>query len=250
MNSNHGIIFEITSIAKPADITVIKESYNKENDTRKLVFKTVLQTIEEVNQNRRFYPRKVGNEIVSSLKPKARDRSLLQEIDHPTAIGDESAQKRRAATIEVQNCGSLIRDIYIDGNNIIGEVETLTGFKGPDLYNLIKYDKANIGFSVRMFGKFKKHPTIREVNEVALPIRTVTYDVVSSPSHKTAKIIEFIPESASEFQEDLAITESSNLFLTTENIHLPESSKDIVDDYLLMVLNESFDNLKSVRFKI
>ena len=121
--------------------------------------------------------------------------------------------------------------------------------KGPDLHNLIKEDKVNIGFSVRMFGKLKAHPTINEVVEVCTPLKPITYDVVTNPSHKSARIINFIPESYSDFNAgDNIITESNHFILSSENAHVPTSSKDILNDYLLMVLEESYGSLKTLKF--
>lgn len=128
MSNTLGLVFEITSEAGASDLTIIKEEFNKEDKTNKIIFKTVLQTIDEVNQNKRYYSSKVGNHIIEELRPKADSRSLFQEIDHPFTSGsDQNVQKRRSANIELKNCGSLIRSIYRDGNNIIGEVETLSG---------------------------------------------------------------------------------------------------------------------------
>lgn len=250
MNDPLSLVFEISSIATPADLTIIKESYNKETKVNKVIFKTKLQTAEEVNANRRYYSKSICNQIVEDLKGKATSRSLFQEIDHPFTQGSSDDQKKRAVVVQLSNCGSLIRDIYVDGNDIIGEVETLSGFRGPDLYNLIKEDKANIGFSIRMFGKLKSHPTISEVVEVCSPLKAITYDVVSSPSHDNARIIKFIPESANEFCDgDCVITESGNFILGMESAHIPNSSSEIIDDYLMRVLNESYNNLKTLKFK-
>ena len=100
-----------------------------------------------------------------------------------------------------------------------------------------------------MFGKMKKHPTIQEVVEVCTPLKPITYDVVTNPSHKSARILNFIPESASEYSSgDTLVTESSNYILSLEEAHIPRSSNDILNDYLMMVLQESFDNIKTLNF--
>jgi hypothetical protein len=127
MENNLSLLFEISSIATPADITIIKESYDKVSKISKLIFKTKLQTAEEVNANRRYYSKETCANIVEGLSAQAKSRSLFQEIDHPMAVGSENDQKRRALTVQLSNCGSLLRDIWVDGNNIIGEVETLSG---------------------------------------------------------------------------------------------------------------------------
>lgn len=248
--SEHCLLFEISSHARPADISIIEESYNKETKTNKVVFKTKLQTADEVNQNNRIYNKDVCKAIVEDLKPKAIGRSLFQEIDHPF-IENPDAQKRRASFIQLSNCGSLIRDIYVDGPNIIGVVETLSGFRGPDLYNIIAHDKADIGFSVRMFGKVRPHNTLPNVNEVSIPLKAITYDVVTTPSHKSAKIIEFLTENINEFNDgDSLLTESSNEFLLMENANKPTSSNEIINSYLKLVLEEAFDSIRPITFKI
>lgn len=250
--SDHSLIFEISSYAKPADITIMEESYNREAKVNKIVFKTKLQTANEVNQNNRLYSKEVCGTIVENLRPKADSRSLFQEIDHPfISSSSPDVQKRRAAVIQLSNCGSLIREIYVDGNDIIGVVETLSGFRGPDLYNLIAHDKADIGFSVRMFGKIKPHTSMPNVNEVSLPLKAITYDVVSAPSHKNAKIINFLTEGFNEFNDgDTLLTESTNEFLLMENANVPSSSNEIINSYLKMVIEEAFSSIKPITFKV
>jgi hypothetical protein len=247
----NSLIFEISSVCKkPSDLTILQESYDKTTKTGKLKFKTILQTADEINANKRYYSKKICNEIVSSLKPQSESRSLLQEIDHPfISSSDDNIQKSRASRIELNNCGSLISNIKIDGNNIVAECETLSSFKGPDLYNLIVKDKANIGFSVRMFGTLRKHPSLTEAIEVVSPVRVVTYDVVTNPSHKNARILQFLSESFSEFDAGSnIITESISYGLKNEKINEPKSSNNIVNEYVMMLLIEAFNNIKQLEF--
>lgn len=121
------LLFEVSSTATPADIDIISESYDKETKINKVIFKSKLQTAEEVNANKRYYSKTVCNSIVEGLSKQATSRSLFQEIDHPMSSGNEQEQKKRALTIQLSNCGSLIRNIWIDGNDIVAEIETLSG---------------------------------------------------------------------------------------------------------------------------
>jgi hypothetical protein len=50
---------------------------------------------------------------------------------------------------------------------------------GPSLRDLIIKDKADIGFSLRMFSRVQDHPKMTGVMEVVGPVKTVTYDVVT-----------------------------------------------------------------------
>ncbi len=247
---NFSILFESTNIVSADEITILEsESRNKDGNER-IVFKTKLQTANEVNGNKRYYSKNICNTIIESLRPIAKSRSLFQEVDHPFTSGaDKDSQKRRAVTVELRNCGSLIRDIYMEGNDIIGEVQTLSGFQGPSLRDLIVKDKANIGFSLRMLGSVKAHPTMEGVSLITDPIKPITYDIVTNPSHKSAKIISFIPESVGSFENDSSDLITENEILVLENAHLPISSRKIVDEYLADILRQQFSTIRSFRFE-
>ncbi len=243
------ILFESTNTITPDDIVILEsESKNKEG-TERIIFKTKLQTANEVNGNRRYYSRDICNRIVENLRPLAKSRSLLQEVDHPFInSSDSDVQKKRAVTVDYKNCGSLIRDIYLENNDIVGEIQTLSGFLGPSLRDLIVKDKVNIGFSLRMLGSVKPHPNMEGVSLITDPIRPITYDVVTNPSHKSAKIISFIPESASDFIDDGASLITENEILTLENVHLPITSRKLIDEFLMNILKEQFSSIKSFKF--
>jgi len=237
--SNYNIVLESCFVPDNRDIQVLSESKTSNGKT-KTVFKTVLQTIDEVNQNGRIYPMSVAKAIVTGLKPIAENRSLFQEIDHPASGSDPQTSMRRAATVELKNSGALIRKIYIDGNQIIGELETLSGFRGPDLRDLILIDKANVGFSLRMLGRLSKHPTMENVIMPSAPMRAITYDVVTNPSHKQARVISITQESdLSEMQsnsdESSVISES---YLIEEGIQLPNTH--IIESFMKDMLVDSF----------
>lgn len=241
----------------PIDYNSIKilEQTTNEVGTDKVIFKVPLQDAEKINGNRRYYSKTVCNNIVNMLKPIAENRCLFQEIDHPmTSDNDKDYQRRRAFTVELKNSGSLISDIYMDGNNIYGVVESLSGFRGPDLRDLILKDKANIGFSLRMFSKLEPHSSFEGVMEVKSPLQPITYDVVTNPSHKVARIVQFSTEGEQfrqlmENNEDILVSES-NEFLELDNIKNPYKSKTIIAEYLNELVRESFDDLRNLTFKI
>jgi hypothetical protein len=172
------IIFEDCAIARPSDIYIIEEQKLNHGGSpiSKTIFRTRLQTARQTNGNNRYYSKPVIQEIVSSLAGKAKNRSLFQEVDHPFVASsgkDDDSFKKRAVITELKNCGSLIRNIYTENDDVIAEIETLSGFKGPDLSNLISVDKANIGFSLRMFGRLKESDTMAGVMEVCTPLKAI-----------------------------------------------------------------------------
>jgi len=248
-NFSSFLILDVCNVV-PNNQIQIMETTTTPSGVPKVIFKARLQTANEHNANKRIYPMDICREIVETMKPKARGRSLFQEVDHPSVSGDSMAAKRRAVTVEMKNCGSLIRDIYMEGNDIIGEVETLSGFLGPDMYNTIVYDKADIGYSLRMFGKIETEGDTG-FSRVARPIRPITYDTVTNPSHRTAKIIEFIPENAHEFLND----KTGNLQILHESIILEdelqfEDNNESIYDYLDRIVKDRFRGMKPVEFRL
>lgn len=224
---NNGFCFllECCQIVPNSDIRIL-ESTSTPSGVPKIAYKSVLQTLGDRNKNGRYYSHDIGREIVETLKPKAKGRSLFQEVDHPMVSGDTGA-KRRAVTVEMKNCGALIRDIYVDGDKIIGEVETLSGFLGPDMYNLIVHDKADIGNSLRMFGRVEMEGATG-VAKVVKPIRPITYDIVTNPSHAKAKRIEFLPEGIGDF-----VTQSHG------DLQILNEAAFVEDDLEMQDVNES-----------
>jgi len=242
------VLFDSFDVIPNNEIEILENTTVK-GGIPKLIAKVRLQTLEETNQNKRYYSRAIGDEIVEALQPKARDRSLFQEIDHPSPNGDDAAMKRRAVTVSLRNSGSLIRDIYREGNEIIGEIETLSGFLGPDLYNTIMYDKADVGFSLRMFGKVEMNESTGMAT-VSKPIRPITYDSVTNPSHKTAKILQFLPENINQFVTDS--NQNMNLLqesvINVDDLNITNQNENIYD-YLDRVVQEAFNQMGPIKFK-
>lgn len=253
------LIMENTSVCNPNEIHIIHEEKINVGGVRgnKAIFRAKLQTMEESNGNGRWYSRDVINEIVNGLKPKIKSRSLLQEIDHPfvaSSGASDDSFKKRAVIVELKNCGSIIRDIYIEGKDVIAEIETLSGFKGPDLRNIIVEDRVPIGFSLRMFGRVKPMADNPSIMEVTTPLKAITYDVVTNPSHSSARVLNFLTEStnySSIIQEnDEYISESLNELMMENEICLPGTCRDECNSHLISVFTESFGNIRDLRFNI
>jgi len=186
------IIYE-SAFAKPVELL---EESTFEGEQR-IKFKARLQERDVTNNNGRAYSDEVLRIIVSQLAPKATERKLIGELDHPTPQGDVSAKMKRSSTISLQNACVLFTEITYDGKFIIATCETLTNDSGRNLYRLLK-DKVTIGFSLRAFGSSTKSPTgVTLVSPVGL--KALTFDVVSNPSHASAVIYEMLNESTEAF---------------------------------------------------
>ena len=156
--------------------------------------KVTLQEKDVVNNNRRSYDEEILKLIVAQLGPKATERKLLAELDHPIQQVDNIEEKlKRTATISLGRACLLFTKLEFDGKYIVAECETLTTEKGKILYSLIK-DKVVFGFSLRALGSTKTMPN--GVIKVLLDgFKAITFDVVSNPSHSNAVVTEFINES-------------------------------------------------------
>jgi hypothetical protein len=253
MKTSTAFIFDSSEFLPFNDMCILEQNEDwKGSGIPKVIFKAKLQEAELRNSNGRWYSQPICNEIVETLAPKAKARCLFQEIDHPLVEGGSDIARKRAINVEMKNCGSLIRNIYMEGKDIIAEIESLTGFMGPDLARTIIYDHADIGFSLRMFGRIVMEETAGvSIAKVEKPIRPVTYDIVTNPSHVSAKIVEFLPESASSFineeSADMSLLEESALSL--DNIHLPNVNEDIYS-YLRELIKEAFHDVGIVQFNL
>jgi len=252
MSGNIYLILEETGVISSVGYGIeILEQKNITENVSKVVFKARLQTAEEINQNKRFYRRPILEQIVRILQPKAKSRSLFQEVDHPLVVTasdtDSPLMKKRAVTVEIKNSGTLIRDIYMEKNDVIGIIETLSGFKGPDIFNLLVRDKANIGFSLRMFARLVPDPN-NNVMVVEPPLRPITYDIVSNPSHTNANILEFLPEdfaNLTSLNSLVAINESSDIF--GDEFNIPVNDFNL---YLREIIENAYRSNRICRLNI
>jgi len=244
--------FIIEEAYTPAEKPVIIQDKKVGDNKYKLIFKTILQEADTPNQNKRIYPKSVLEKVVQQLQPKAKNRELLSELDHPWVnTKDQDILKRRAAQIRLSEVCCLIRDIQFDGKYVIAECETLTNQKGLDLYGLIK-DGVNIGFSLRAFGPVMPGPDGTVI--VGDDIKAITYDVVSNPSHSNARILEFLNEDINLFKLDsnelLIENASVEDNKTKQTIYLPIGAiiNDLNEDDLSSLQN--FDDINIQAYTI
>lgn len=242
-------IFETTNTVRNQDIEILEET-SLGGGKFKISGRALLQEAEVKNNNKRFYSTPICESIVNQLAPKAASRSLLMEIDHPLFVSENpDVLKKRAAIVEINNCGALLREIGFSNRQIYGIFETLSGFKGPDLYNLIVKDKVDVGFSLRALGAVE---TLADGTMVVKdPIRPITYDIVSNPSHATAKVLEFLPESASDFMSGRTVLcEADELnILDKDHVTITDGDSMIVK-FIDDIINEQFFDIisKKIRF--
>jgi len=248
INKEYSFIFETTQVVPNEQLEIITESTTRDKKP-KVKFKTKLQEANVVNLNNRRYSTQICESIVKQLTNRANSNTLLSELNHPFNLSD-SNMKSRVATIDINNCCAKINNIKLNDNFIIGEMTTLSAFKGPDLARLIIEDKVDIGFSLRALGSVKQ--LSEGVLEVAAPIRPITFDVVDNPSHQNAKIIEFLPE-----RDGSALQSAQVLLVEGQEIELLQDDVSVsnnfgIDNFINDIIAENLRNIvsKKIIFKI
>jgi hypothetical protein len=186
MSNKYYYLYEQTkTVSAHKNMEILSESTTIEGK-KKYSFNTVLQESDVKNQNKRIYSQSICEGIVGKLQPKVLNRSLLCEIDHPGGLsGNHEALQRRSTTVEVNNCGAVIRKLHFKNGQILGELETLSSFKGPDLAGLIQ-DQVNFGFSLRALGSVK---TLTDGSvQVCEPFIPITYDRSKNVAYRSDSI--------------------------------------------------------------
>jgi len=200
------------------NITVLEESTIGIGINR-IKFKAILQERDVVNNNKRTYSENILKMIVMQLGPKATQRQLVAELDHPISdSADKMTQLKRTATISLKEACIVFTKLEYDGKYIVATCETLTTPAGMTVYALLK-DKVQFGFSLRALGSVTQNPngTITVMED---GFKAITFDVVSNPSHSNAVITEILTESE-DYQSVIkslkSIRNSSNEVILTES---------------------------------
>jgi hypothetical protein len=162
-----------------AEADVVKQTQHK------AIFRCPIQTFDEINSNKRLYPKDVLAESFRNCEERMRKRAFYSELDHPLPTGNSQVDGIRQTTVLFKEASHIIRDYEFGPNNtIMAEMETLTTHNGKDLLALLR-DKTGVGFSMRGLGELVR---MESHNLVKGPLQIVAYDAVSMPSHKAAVV--------------------------------------------------------------
>lgn len=153
-------------IPLPYDAKLVKES--REKNGGKLIISGIVQKAETKNQNQRIYPMSVLQREVENYQKAIRENRAVGELDHP-----------ESSTVSLDRASHIIREMYWDGNNVMGRVEVLTTPKGKILEQLLECG-VTIGISSRGVGTTEK---TNEGAEMVQPdYQIICWDIVSEPS--------------------------------------------------------------------
>lgn len=149
----------------------------------KAIFRCTIQTADDINANKRMYPRMVLEGGMQNCAPRMKNRAFLSELDHPIPQGGQFDQIRQT-TVQLKEVSHIIRDYQWKGNHLVAEMETTSTPNGAILRGLLE-DKSGIGFSMRGLAELER---LTEYNRVKGPLTIIAFDAVSQPSHKAAVV--------------------------------------------------------------
>ena len=206
----------------------------------------VLQTVGDINRNRRRYSRELMVEGLDKIDERLKEGSFLGELDHPI-----DRNPIRQVSVLYKEASHRILECYWDKNKLVGIVENLRTPNGIILRNLAE-DGVPVGFSFRGMGDLRPMSEDgRSFNEVIGPIHVVTWDAVSYPSHAQAKMIR-ITESVQEelyntsrkmkrisstLHESAGIVECNGMICTLEGVcYLPNDFDKLVESKVITLM--------------
>jgi hypothetical protein len=150
---------------------MLKESYDKSG---RFVVSGVLQRANAKNQNGRVYPKDILEREIEKYKGREiRENRAYGELDHP-----------ESSVVELKNTSHIIREVWWNGDDVVGQVEILNTPAGKILQELVKAG-CTVGISSRGMGSVKQ---IKEDGTVAVEndFELICWDFVSNPSTQGA----------------------------------------------------------------
>jgi hypothetical protein len=141
-------------------------------DKKKYFIRGVFARSEIVNENKRYYSRRVLEKALNESMESCKNGSMVGELDHPAS-----------PKINVERISHKINNIRMDKDGqIVGEAEVLDTPHGMILQKLYE-GNVRLGISSRGFGTVA--PNAKGLNEVQDNYKLVTFDIVVNPSAGT-----------------------------------------------------------------
>ena len=134
----------------------------------RLIVEGVLQRAEAQSQNGRVYPKNILKREVAKYKDREiKENRAYGELDHPDS-----------SVVELKNTSHIVRDVWWDGNDVVGKVEILKTPAGNILKELLEAG-CTVGISSRGMGSVKESKGVVIVED---DFDLVCWDFVSNPS--------------------------------------------------------------------
>lgn len=145
---------------------LIKES--REKNAGKLIMQGIIQRCDTENQNKRVYPENILKREIENYQKAVRENRAVGELDHP-----------ESSSVSLKNVSHVIREMWWDGQNVMGRVEILPTPQGKVLESIVE-SGVTIGISSRGVGSTEKGRGGFDV--VQQDFQLICFDIVSEPS--------------------------------------------------------------------
>jgi len=136
---------------------------------KNMIVNGIVQRAEEFNHNGRRYPFEIlKREVDKYIEGPIKENRALGELDHP-----------ESSVINLKNASHNIKELYFEGNDLMGSIEILPTPSGNILKELFK-NNITVGISSRGMGSVK--PLGEGKVEVEDDFELLCWDFVSTPS--------------------------------------------------------------------
>jgi len=128
----------------------------------------ILATAEIKNGNGRYYSKDLWDREIDKYRELVDQNRAMGELDHP-----------ESQVVNLKNVSHNIRDMWWDGDNVIGKIEILPTPSGNILKSLIE-SGITCGVSSRGMGSLEQRGELMEVQD---DFELLCWDFVSTPSN-------------------------------------------------------------------
>ena len=206
----------------------------------------ILQTAGDINKNKRRYKKEILESGLSTVYERIADGSFLGELDHPI-----DTRPMRQVSVLFKEASHRILETWWEGNILKSVVETLDTPNGHILRN-IAIQGVPVGWSFRGMGEVKPvSESGGNFYDVTGPLVVITWDAVSNPSHKQARLVkitesvqdeinECLQETSQKFiHEQDGLVEKNGMICTKEGIcYLPNQFDEFVQKRVVKLVNK------------
>ena len=154
-----------TQLFKPSPTSLTEGKLSERGNP---MMEGVLATAEVKNGNGRYYSKDLWEREIDKYKEIVKENRAVGELDHP-----------ESSVVNLKNVSHNIKDMWWDGDNVIGKIEILPTPSGNILKALIE-SGISCGVSSRGMGSLEQNGEIMEVQD---DFELLCWDFVSTPSN-------------------------------------------------------------------
>ena len=133
----------------------------------KYIMRGILQKANTLNQNGRVYPLDILDREVRNYQKFIAENRALGELDHPDS-----------SVVELKNASHIVREAYMQGDDVYGKIEILDTPSGKIIQSLIE-SGVTLGISSRGVGSTVAQGGNQVVQD---DFQLICFDMVSEPS--------------------------------------------------------------------